>query len=199
MGQLDPNRWRCGTADSVHRSKRLRVPLWTDDVAIAAASLHEGALPVSTQAVFEALAGIGIVTRDELAVVGARLVGWRYVDTRTPPESFLAAAQVAEWNSSATPLMQHLELLTLAQWPDRNLLALVAEIFRLWWGASELDRNRFDAAVVAALLRLTARQNSGRLLIALPVVIRQRFGLDVIGAQRVSDLVLGWIATHPQR
>ncbi len=187
-----------GTADSVHRSMRLRVPLWTDDVAIAAASLHEGALPISTQAVFETLAAMGSVTREEVAAIGARLVGWRYVDTRTPPESFLAAAELAEWNSSTKPLVQHLELLTVAQWPDPNLLGLVAEVFRLWWNACQLDRNRFDAVVVATLLRLSARPNSRSLLFALPVLIRRRFGLDAIGAEHVSELILGWIASHPQ-
>lgn len=186
-----------GTADSVHRAKRLGVPLWTDDVGIAAASEHEGATPISTQAVFETLASLGIVTRDELAEVGARLVGWRYLDTRTPPESFLAAARVVKWDAAARPLAQHMELLTSASWPDHQLAIVVAEVFRLWWIENSLHRAAVDSLILAAVIRLVARENGQRLVKLVLAAVHKRFGLDVIGAQHVAEVIIAWMATQP--
>jgi len=187
-----------GTADSVHRAKRFGLALWTDDIAIAAAAEHEGAMPISTQAVFETLAALEVVPRDELAEIGAKLVGWRYVDTRTPPDSFLAAAKVAKWDASMRPLVQHMELLTTVDWPDRNLAIVVAEVFRLWWSNNSIDRKAVDALIVAALIRLCTRPSAERLLRILLVAVQQRFGLDVIGARHVSEVIVGWIATQPR-
>ena len=184
-----------GTADSVHRAKRLGLALWSDDVAIAAAAEHEGAAPISTQAVFETLATLDVISRDELADIGSKLVGWRYVDTRTPPESFLAAAKIAKGDPSARPLVQHMELLTMAKWSERDLALVGAEVFRLWWN-NTLDRNGVDALVVAALIRLAARSNGERLLKLLLVAVQRRFGLDVLGARHVSEVVVGWMATR---
>lgn len=184
-----------GTAESVHRAKRLGLPLWTDDVAIAAAAEHEGAAPISTQAVFETLAGLDAVSRDEMLETGAKLVGWRYVDTRTPPESFLAAAKLAGWDPAARPLIQHMELLTTANWAEAALALVVAEVFRLWWN-NTLDRKAVDGLVVAALIRLAGRPNGERVLRLLLVAVQRRFGLDVIGARHVSETIVGWMATR---
>jgi nucleoside phosphorylase len=186
-----------GTAESVHLAKRRKLALWTDDVVVAAAAEHEGAAAISTQAVFETLAALDIVTRDEAAEVGAQLVGWRYVSTRTPPELFLAAAKVAKWDPSACPLVQHLELLTTADWPDRDLALIVAEVFRLWWSSNTLDRKAIDALVVAALIRIAARTRAEEVMRMLLVAVQRRFGLDVIGARHVSEVIVGWFVTQP--
>jgi nucleoside phosphorylase/tetratricopeptide (TPR) repeat protein len=184
-----------GTAESIHLAKRLGLPLWTDDFPIAASAEHEGVAPISTQAVFETLATIETAPRDEMAEVGAKLVGWRYVDTRTPPESFLAAAKIAKWDPAARPLLQHMELLTVADWAEPNLALVMAEVFRLWWN-NTLDRKAVDALIVAALIRLAGRANGERVLKLLFVAVHRRFGLDVIGARHVSETIVGWMATR---
>jgi|GEM_PF-3116344 len=184
-----------GTADSVHRAKRLGLALWTDDFAIAAAAEHEGVAPISTQAVFETLHSLDVVSRNVLADIGARLVGWGYVDTRTPPESFLAAARLAHWNPSERPLVQHMELMTSAKWPTHAVVMLVTEVFRLWW-TETLDRSPANALIVAALIRISARANADAILHNLPGAIRARFGLDVLSARDVTAIIVAWRASQ---
>lgn len=184
-----------GTAESVHYAKRRSLPLWTDDLAVAAAAEHEGAVVVSTQVVFESLAAIGVIRREESAEIGARLVGLRYVDTRTPPESFLASARIARWDSSTYPLVQHLELVTKAHWPTHAVALVAAEVFKLWW-SNALDRTAIDALVVATLIRIAGRADAMGVFRLLLLSVNRQFGLDVIGARHVADIVIGWLATR---
>lgn len=184
-----------GTAEAIHRAKRLNLPLWTDDLVLAAGAAHVGVDAISTQAVFETLAESGRVSADESAEVGAKLVGWDYVDTRTPPESFLAAAKLAKWDSNAWPLVQHLTLLTRAAWPAPAMALVVADVFRLWWN-NHLDRKSIDAFVIATLIRLAARANGHDVFTLLLPAIHRRFGLDVIGAQHISEVVVAWLNAH---
>jgi hypothetical protein len=184
-----------GTAESVHRARRLGLALWTDDAAIAAAAEHEQVSAISTQAVFATLAELGLIARDESLNIGAKLVGWRYVETIISPESFLAAAKLARWDSAARPLVQHMELLTTAAWPERGLLLLLVEVLHLWWNNS-LDRRAVDALTVAALIRLAGRTNGERLLRLLPEAVHMRFGLDWLGARYISGVIISWLAAR---
>jgi nucleoside phosphorylase/tetratricopeptide (TPR) repeat protein len=184
-----------GTAESVHRAKRLALPLWIDDAAIARAATAEGVVVISTQAVFEVLEEAGRVDAGDLAEVGAALVGWRFEPTRSTPASYLAATRLAKWDPSARPLIQHMELLTGLDAPASGVALFTSEIMRLWWN-NTIDRTAVDGLVVAALIRIAARHDGESVITLLPEAVRLRFGLDVIGARHVSEVIVGWAETR---
>ena len=123
------------------------------------------------------------------------LVGWRFEPTRASPESYLAATGLANWDPSARPLSQHMELLTVIDAPARGMALFVSEIARLWWN-NTIDRTAVDGLVVAALIRLAARRDGEAVLALLPAAVQRRFGLDVVGARHVSEVVVGWMAAR---
>ena len=85
-----------------------------------------------------------------------------------------------------------------ADWPEAAFVVFVAEVFRLWWNES-FDRKAIDALIVAALIRVVGRPNGERVLLRLIPAIRMRFGLDVIGAQHVTEVIRAWSATRLSR
>jgi len=153
-------------------------------------------MAISTQFVFETLAELGRVPRETCWEIGAKLVGWRYVDTRVMPESFLSAARLAKWDAALWPLEQHMELLGRAPWPEVPTAFFIAEVFRLWWNAC-LDRTAMDTLIVAVLVRLVGRPNGQRLCAMLLHAVPARFGLDVLGSRHVVEVMITWLRTQP--
>jgi nucleoside phosphorylase/tetratricopeptide (TPR) repeat protein len=178
-----------GTTESIQRARTLGTILWTDDATVACLAAREGVSTISTQGLFEALRVMGAVSKNELAEIGAKLVGWRYVQSRVSPDLFAAAARLAKWEPGEWPLARHLEHLAIEPWEPSFILPLVADfLYRM--SRENADIAALERVAIATTRQVRKRKDGLALTQALPRIVRLRFGVNnAVGAALASALL----------
>jgi hypothetical protein len=131
--------------------------------------------------------------------ISAKLVGAGFVSTNVNPNIYSEAARLAAWNPDHWPLIQHLRLLEVAEWPDATTGLLAVATVREWWRHAPTDATA-NAVMVALLDRIALRPNGMDVLIpAISGALERAFGVDVLSYERARATFEGWRRARPLR
>jgi tetratricopeptide (TPR) repeat protein len=170
--------------------------LWTDDMILADLAKTEfGVRRVWTEAALQARAQAGNLDPAELATASTKLAGWGYSFTTPSIETLMRAGSVAVWNPDQFPLKQALDQFASDSMNMSDAVRLAAELIVKMYNDQYLRGQR--RTVTSRLLDRLARRPGGREAVeALPRSLPIRFGLDLIRARELSDVVRGWTASQ---
>jgi len=168
--------------------------LWTDDMILADLAKTEfGVRRVWTEAALQARAQAGNLDPVELATASTKLAGWGYSFTTPSIEALMRAGSVAVWNPDQFPLKQALDQFASDSMNMSDAVRLAAELIVKMYNDQYLRGQR--RTVTSRLLDRLALRPGGRDAIeTLPRSLPIRFGLDLIRARELSDVVRGWSA-----
>ena len=170
--------------------------LWTDDMILADLAKTEfGVRRVWTEAALQARAQAGNLDPAELATASTKLAGWGYSFTTPSIETLMRAGSVAVWNPDQFPLKQGLDQFAADSMTVSDAVRLGAELIVKMYNDVHLRGQR--RTVTSRLLDRIALRSGGREAIEmLPRSLPIRFGLDLIRARELSDVVRGWMAQN---
>src|SRR5271167_617022 len=170
--------------------------LWTDDMILADLAKTEfGVRRVWTEAALQARAQAGNLDPAELATASTKLAGWGYSFTTPSIETLMRAGSVAVWNPDQFPLKQALDQFASDSMNMSDAVRLAAELIVKMYNDQYLRGQR--RTVTSRLLDRLAKRAGGREAVeALPRSLPIRFGLDLIRARELSDVVRGWTAAQ---
>ncbi len=170
--------------------------LWTDDMILADLAKTEfGVRRVWTEAALQARAQAGNLDPVELATASTKLAGWGYSFAAPGIETLMRAGSVAVWNPDQFPLKQALDQFADNSMNMSDAVRLAAELIVRIYNDQYLRGQR--RTVTSRLLdRLAARPGGREAVEALPRSLPIRFGLDLIRARELSDVVRGWTAAQ---
>lgn len=170
--------------------------LWTDDMILADLAKTEfGVRRVWTEAALQARAQAGNLDPAELATASTKLAGWGYSFATPSIEALMRAGSVAVWNPDQFPLKQALDQFADGSMNTSDALRLAAELIVKMYNDQYLRGQR--RTVTSRLLDRIAQRPGGRDAVeALPRSLPIRFGLDLIRARELSDVVRGWTAAQ---
>ena len=170
--------------------------LWTDDMILADLAKTEfGVRRVWTEAALQARAQAGNLDPAELATASTKLAGWGYSFTTPSIETLLRAGSVAVWNPDQFPLKQALDQFASDSMNMSDAVRLAAELIVKMYNDQYLRGQR--RTVTSRLLdRLALRPGGKEAIETLPRSLPIRFGLDLIRARELSDVVRGWMAAQ---
>ncbi len=170
--------------------------LWTDDMILADLAKTEfGVRRVWTEAALQARAQAGNLDPAELATASTKLAGWGYSFTTPSIETLMRAGSVAVWNPDQFPLKQALDQFASESMNMSDAVRLAAELIVKMYNDQYLRGQR--RIVSSRLLDRLAKRPGGREAVeALPRSLPIRFGLDLIRARELSDVVRGWTAAQ---
>ncbi len=168
--------------------------LWTDDMILADLAKTEfGVRRVWTEAALQARAQAGNLDPTELATASTKLAGWGYSFATPGIETLMRAGSVAVWNPDQFPLKQALDQFADNSMNMSDALRLAAELIVKMYNDQYLRGQR--RTVTSRLLdRLASRPGGRDAVEALPRSLPIRFGLDLIRARELNDVVRGWAA-----
>jgi len=105
----------------------------------------------------------------------------------------MRAGALSGWDPDQFPLKQALDQFATDSVKISDAITLAAELIVNIYADLRLRSSR--TSLIARLLdRLAARRGGREAIEALPRSLPIRFGLDVIGARELADLIRGWIA-----
>ncbi len=168
--------------------------LWTDDRVLAEFARAEfGVRRVWTESAFKARTQAGILDPAELATASTKLAGWGYAFTAPSVEMLLRAGAVAQWNPEQFPLRQALDQFSSETMDFGDAMRMAVElIVRIY---NEPGARGARRTVTMRLLdRIAARAGGREAIEGLPRSLPVRFGMDLIRARELSDVVRGWTA-----
>ncbi len=170
--------------------------LWTDDMILADLAKTEfGVRRVWTEAALQARAQAGNLDPAELATASTKLAGWGYSFSTPSIETLMRAGSVAVWNPDQFPLKQALDQFAADSMNMSDAVRLAAELIVKMYNDQYLRGQR--RTVTSRLLdRLAIRPGGREAIEALPRSLPIRFGLDLIRARELSDVVRGWTAAQ---
>jgi hypothetical protein len=170
--------------------------LWTDDMILADFAKTEfGVRRVWTEAALQARAQAGNLDPAELNTASTKLAGWGYSFTTPSIETLMRAGSVAVWNPDQFPLKQALDQVASESMNLSDAVRLAAELIVKMYNDQYLRGQR--RTVTSRLLDRLAMRPGGREAIeTLPRSLPIRFGLDLIRARELSDVVRGWTASQ---
>jgi tetratricopeptide (TPR) repeat protein len=170
--------------------------LWTDDMILADLAKTEfGVRRVWTEAALQARAQAGNLDPAELATASTKLAGWGYSFTTPSIETLMRAGSVAVWNPDQFPLKQALDQFASDSMNMSDAVRLGAELIVKMYNDQYLRGQR--RTVTSRLLdRLAGRPGGREAIETLPRSLPIRFGLDLIRARELSDVVRGWTASQ---
>jgi len=170
--------------------------LWTDDMILADLAKTEfGVRRVWTEAALQARAQAGNLDPAELATASTKLAGWGYSFTTPSIETLMRAGSVAVWNPDQFPLKQALDQFASESMNMSDAVRLAAELIVKMYNDQYLRGQR--RTVTSRLLdRLAIRPGGREAIETLPRSLPIRFGLDLIRARELSDVVRGWTASQ---
>ncbi len=168
--------------------------LWTDDMILADLAKTEfGVRRVWTEAALQARTQAGNLDPAELATASTKLAGWGYSFATPGIETLMRAGSVAVWNPDQFPLKQALDQFADNSMNMSDAVRLAAELIVKMYNDQYLRGQR--RTVTSRLLdRLAARPGGREAVEALPRSLPIRFGLDLIRARELNDVVRGWTA-----
>jgi tetratricopeptide (TPR) repeat protein len=170
--------------------------LWTDDRVLAGfARADFGTRRVWTQAALQARVQAGNLDPAELATASTKLAGWGYAVTTPSVELIMRAGSVALWNPDQFPLKQALDQFASDAVSLADMVRLASEVIVRMYSDVYLRGTR--RAVTMRMLDRIAKRAGGRDAIeSLPRSLPIRFGLDLIRARELADVIRGWMAQN---
>jgi tetratricopeptide (TPR) repeat protein len=162
---------------------------WTDDLILGIVGRAEfRTTRVWTQAVLFHLQKEGAITQQEFDGAVAKLIGWHYHSTQCNSETLIAAAEIAEWDTTRWPVPQVMQTLGNDMANPVHRIAVAASAVRsVWQRDLPLQvRQGFLFAVVDGLKSL-------RLVRRFLQVMPGLFSLDVFSAAEVQDCIGYWM------
>jgi len=178
--------------DSMLLATELDTVLWTDDAILGVLGHMEfQSQRVWTQAVLLDRHQSGNLTRAQYCQAVAKLIGWHYHSIECNAETLIAAAEVAEWDTTRWPMPQVMRTLNISTANPVHRIGAAAEAIRTAW-RRDLPLMKRQGYVFAILAGLGSVKLIRRLMNVMPTV----FSLDVFAAEDVLELVRYWLR-HP--
>jgi len=173
--------------------------LWSDDHILASFAKAEfGVRRVWTAAALQARVRAGCLDPAEVATTNTKLAGWGYSFSTPTIDTILRAGAVAMWNPDQFPLRQALDQFASPSISLADAVRLAAElIVRVYNDPNQRGTRRtFTTRLID---RLASRPGGRDPIEALPRSLPIRFGLDLIRARELSDVIRGWTAASAAR
>ncbi|HUY28681.1 MAG TPA: hypothetical protein VMV27_14820 [Candidatus Binataceae bacterium] len=173
--------------------------LWSDDRILAGFAKAEfGVRRVWTAAALQARVRAGCLDPGEVATTNTKLAGWGYSFSTPTIDMILRAGSVAMWNPDQFPLRQALDQFANPSIGLADALRLTAElIVRIYNDSNQRGTRRtFTTRLID---RIASRPGGRDAIEALPRSLPVRFGLDLIRARELSDVIRGWTASTAAR
>lgn len=173
--------------------------LWSDDRILATLAKAEfGVRRVWTSSALQARVRSGCLDAAELATTNTKLSGWGYSFTTPTIEMILRAGAVAMWNPDQFPLRQALDQFASPAVSLAEAVRLAAELIVKIYNDANLRgaRRTFTTRLID---RIASRTDGRDYIEALPRSLPIRFGLDLIRARELSDVIRGWMASSAAR
>lgn len=173
--------------------------LWSDDRILAAFAKSEfGVRRVWTSSALQARMLAGCLDPSELATINTKLAGWAYGFTAPTIDMILRAGSVAMWNPDQFPLRQALDQFANPAIGLGEAARIAAELIVRVYNDPNLrgPRRTFATRLID---RLASRPRGRECIEALPRSLPIRFGLDLIRARELSDVIRGWTAASAVR
>jgi len=173
--------------------------LWTDDRILAAMAKSEfGVRRVWTSSALQARVRAGCLDAAELATTNTKLSGWGYSFSTPTIDMILRAGAVAMWNPDQFPLRQALDQFSSPSISLADAMRLAAELIVRIYNDPNLRgaRRTFTTRLID---RIASRPRGRDSIEALPRSLPIRFGLDLIRARELSDVIRGWMASSAAR
>ncbi len=168
--------------------------LWTDDLAVALIAKHDfGVRRAWTRVALQERSEAGAVKPEMFFEASAKLMGWRYYFTSPSTPTLARAGSLAEWNPAWRPLRSALEVFSDSGIATRDALALVVS-FMVHYAAEVVLPESRDALTVQILENLAKRGDGLALIQALTAALPVAFGLNVLRARELVQVIRAWIA-----
>ncbi len=167
--------------------------LWTDDFATAELARSEfGCRRVWTQLVFSFAAGMRAVDQDTSESVAARLLAMEYYYTKPTTATVVHAVEQTDGDVDKAPLFQ-----VLNWFGDQNvklggLYFVGAGVLKAVWQKYGMETTP-QRVTIRILERLSQRPRGFQVIEGLHENIDRIFGLDVITAHKVKELIAAWL------
>jgi tetratricopeptide (TPR) repeat protein len=173
--------------------------LWSDDRILAGIARKQfGVRRVWTEAAMQARVRAGCLDPAELATASTKLSGWGYTFTTPSVETLMRAGSVAMWNPDQFPLRQALDQFAAHTLSLSDAVRLAAELIVRVYSDQYLRAAR-RTFTMRLLDRIASRPGGREAIAALPRSMTVRFGLDLIHARELSDVIRGWMSTEAAR
>ena len=118
--------------ETICLAKDLGVPVWADDLVLRmVAEIDLGVSTLWTQSGLAALKDAGQLSDGIYERSTAKLFGWKYTQTFWSPKTFMAAAEVADWDTKSWPLNRFLETFSLPIASRKAKARTTLQLFRL--------------------------------------------------------------------
>lgn len=179
--------------ESMMLGARVEHALWTDDLATAEQGRLEFGCPrVWTQRTVEYFCGQGKLQADFDAEVTVKLMYNRYYYTRPTARSLLLAVEKTNGDVDKGPLSQALDWFGDPNVQIEGIARIGAMFLRDLWRSGHLES--INQTVTIRMLEQLAKRPKGQSVVKSWLVnINIIFGLDVINAAKVKEVIESWL------
>ena len=179
--------------ESMMLGARVEHALWTDDLATAEVGRLEFGCPrVWTQRTVEYFCGQGKLQADFDAEVTVKLMYIRYYYTRPTVRSLLLAVEKTNGDVDKGPLSQALDWFGDPNVQIEGIARIGAMFLRDLWRSGHLE-SISQTVTIRMLERLAKRPKGQSVVKSWLVNINIIFGLDVINAAKVKEVIESWL------
>jgi transcription elongation GreA/GreB family factor len=173
--------------------------LWTDDwVAAAMTRQRLRGRSTCTYPVLAHLGESGALDGQRLTRATLRLLIAGHNSVLLSHSDIRQALVDADWQLDRTPLKQAPDWFGTPLLTSEGIFQVACQSFRMIWQRQPHDE-RTDSVTLRLLNRIGSRSQGVQILIALQNVAGTIFGVDVVAAQRVEELIQAWLATGQRR
>jgi hypothetical protein len=175
--------------ESILLAAEAEATLWTDDFVLGLVAKSDFQVRrIWTQVLLFIALREGAITQNDYDSATARMVGWHYQGIALNRETLVAAAEIANWDSTCWPLPQVMQSLGTSTADPVTLLREAAEAIRGVWRRDLPDHARRE--FLFALLRGIRSERMVRRLLSL---IPRLFRIDFFAAQEVVLYSAYWL------
>jgi tetratricopeptide (TPR) repeat protein/predicted nucleic acid-binding protein len=188
-----------GGAESIVLSAKSGHLLWTDDMRLAGfAKTEQGVKSAWTQVVLQWAAQRGYISEQRFVDCTARLIGYGYSFTSPSLASFVAAAEISEWDQARWPFSKALGQLGTESILLRDAAVLTLSFLEKVYRETILDERR-RAITVSLMDQIGNRQGGTPFVHEIKRALRVAFGLNVLGAEAAVSAIDAWLNSRTIR
>lgn len=169
--------------------------LWTDDLATAEiGKCSFGCKRVWTQFIFEYFAGAGNIEEERAINMTLKLLGMGYYFTRLNMGVISKALEETGGDVDKSPLCEAMEQFSDEQSKLEGIFRLACGVIKHVWQVGAVGILP-EAITIRILEKLSKRAQGYDAINALLRVTDNIFGVDVVNASKVKNVIRGWLAS----
>ena len=185
--------------ESMMLSARVGHSLWTDDLATAElARMELGCQRVWTQQVVGYFCGEGMLKDDFKTEVNVNLMHMKYYYTRPDVKSLLKAVEKTHGDIEKGPLSHAIDWFGDPNVEIQGIHHIGAMFIKALWQSAHVE-NINQTVTIRILERVTERTKGMSVVKSWLQNINHIFGVDVVNAAKVKDVINGWLGGQGRR